>query len=66
MGLLVGAGLGALSGTVVAGSLFGANPSSPSLMLAVTAVIVVPTAIASYIPLIRAARVDPAVLLREA
>ena len=71
LGLAVaGAGLGVAGAWIVshlmAGLLYGISPSDPLTYIGVTAVLVVVSLAACYIPARRAMRVDPIVALREA
>ena len=65
-----GAGLGVAGAWIVshlmAGLLYGISPSDPLTYIGVTAVLVVVSLAACYIPARRAMRVDPIVALREA
>ena len=45
--------------------LFETPPADPAVLLSVAAILALAGALASYVPALRAARVDPAVSLRE-
>ncbi len=58
--------LGAASGARLLGSLlYGVSPGDPTTLVAVVATLFVTAGIATYVPALRAARVDPAVALRS-
>jgi putative ABC transport system permease protein len=62
---IVGGLLGTLAGTrVVAGLLFGVTARDPLTLVTAAVLLMVTTAAASYLPARRAARVDPALVLR--
>ena len=64
-GVVAGLGLSVLAGPSVASLLFGVQPTDPLLLASACAVLAAIAAIASFLPARRAARVDPAQLLRE-
>lgn len=77
-GMVVGQGLrlaafgvvfgiaGAMAGAkVLSGMLYGTSPSDPATLLSVAALMVGAAALASYLPARRAARIDPADVLRS-
>ena len=49
----------------VSAFLFETPPADPAVLLSVAAILALAGALASYVPALRAARVDPAVSLRE-
>jgi hypothetical protein len=63
-GLAAGLGLAIAGGVVLRSNLYGLSVLDPLSYLAVVVVLAVAAAIATYIPMRRAARVDPAVTLR--
>jgi len=64
LGLAAGIGLALLAGRALQGMLFGVAPHDPVILVAVSLVVAVATALACYIPGRRAVRVDPMVALR--
>jgi hypothetical protein len=64
-GVVAGLGLSLLAGPSVASLLFGIQPTDPLLLASACALLAAIAAIASLLPARRAARVDPAQLLRE-
>src|SRR5581483_4399923 len=65
IGLLLGAGGAFALGRMMRSLLYGIGPNDPTTLLAVVSVLAAVTAIASYLPARRAARVDPVVALRS-
>jgi predicted permease len=65
VGLVIGSVLAAVSGRAASALLFGLSASDPLTMALAAALLVTVAALASWIPAIRAARVDPNVALRE-
>jgi putative ABC transport system permease protein len=66
---LVGVSLGLVAAILLArimrGLLFGVSSTDPATFAAVAAVLTVAALLASYLPARRAARLDPAIVLRE-
>ena len=65
VGVAAGVGLSLVAGRSVASLLFGVKPNDPVLLASACALLAVIAAVASFLPARRAARVDPAQLLRE-
>jgi putative ABC transport system permease protein len=65
VGLAVGVPAALLSARLLGALLYGVSPADPGLLAAVTAVLLLVAALAAYVPLRRALRVDPLVALRE-
>jgi predicted permease len=65
VGVAAGLGLSLLAGRSVASLLFGIEPNDPLLLASACALLGMIAIIASFLPARRAARVDPAQLLRE-
>ena len=65
VGVAAGLGLSLLAGRSVASLLFGVKPNDPLLLASACALLGIIAAVASFLPARRAARVDPAQLLRE-
>jgi predicted permease len=65
VGIAIGASMALVLGRLMAGLLYGVEPNDPGTMLLVSGVLLSAAALASWIPARRAARVDPAVTLRE-
>ena len=65
IGLLAGGVVSVLAGRVVAGMLYGVSARDPIAIGAGTAVLLVTTLIAVLMPARRAARIDPAITLRD-
>ena len=63
IGVLVGLGIAVAAGQLVTTLLFGLPPRDVSTIVAATAVMVVVSALAGYLPARRASRVDPMVAL---
>ena len=63
-GLALGIPVALATGKGMAGLLFGLNAADPQTLIGATAVIVVVTLSASYIPAWRASRLDPMIALR--
>mgnify|MGYP001611683697 CR=1 FL=1 len=59
---LVGAALLSTSMTTL---LFNVQPTDPAVYVAVSLVLILVTALASYLPALRAARIDPLTALRD-
>jgi predicted permease len=64
-GVIAGAGLALVAGRWLRAFVFGVPVSDPVTLAAVAAVLIGVTALASYLPARRAARVDPVTALRE-
>ncbi len=64
-GVVAGIALALALSHLIAGLLFGVRPTEPLVYAAVSAVLLVVTAVASWIPARHAARVDPMVALRS-
>jgi predicted permease len=64
LGLAIGLPVALAADRLVAGMLFGLNPTDPVSMLGAAIVLLVFAALAGYIPTHRAAKVDPTVALR--
>jgi len=64
-GMAVGVAVSVLAGRSVSSLLFGVQPSDPLLLASASAALAAIAALASVLPARRAARVDPAQLLRE-
>ena len=65
VGLVVGL-IGAVAmSRVVSAFLFETPPADPAVLLSVAAILALAGALASYVPALRAARVDPAISLRD-
>jgi putative ABC transport system permease protein len=65
LGSIAGLGLAFMLTRLLAGMLYGVSPSDPETLCAVVLIMFGVAALASLIPSIRAARVDPIVVLRE-
>ena len=63
-GVVVGLGLSLWATRVSSSLLFGVSPTDPATFAAVAGLLVAVAAAAGYLPARRAARVDPAVVLR--
>jgi hypothetical protein len=63
-GVTIGIVAAVAGGRLVASLLYGVSPTNPGVMIGVAAILLVTGIIASIIPAIRAARVDPVVALR--
>ena len=63
-GVAIGAGISLFAGRWIAPLLFGVSPKDPPVMVGVIATLVAVAVVASWIPAIRAARVDPNIALR--
>lgn len=64
-GIVIGAAFALALGRYLSSVLYGVAPSDPLTMLLVTLVLLTAAVLASWIPARRAARVDPAITLRE-
>ncbi len=64
-GLVVGLFAALALGRVVSTFLFETPPTDPIVLLSVAGILALAGALASYVPALRAARVDPAISLRE-
>jgi putative ABC transport system permease protein len=65
LGLLIGAGIAALTTKLVASILYGVTPSDPLTFATVASILVVLGLVACYLPARRATRIDPVMVLRE-
>ena len=65
IGCLVGWGLATVGGRLLSGMLYGVSPSDLTTLMSVVLLVLFVTAIASLIPAVRAARLDPMRVLRE-
>ena len=65
MGCVAGWGLAAMSGRVLSGMLYGVSPSDFTTSFAVILLVLVVATIASLVPALRAARVEPMNVLRD-
>jgi predicted permease len=65
LGCAAGIGLAALSVRLLAGMLYGVSPSDPVTLAAVIVTVVAVSAIASLLPAVRAARLEPMRVLRD-
>lgn len=65
VGCIAGWGLAAVSGRLLSGMLYGVSPSDMPTSLAVVLLVLVVAALASLVPAIRAARVEPMQVLRD-
>jgi putative ABC transport system permease protein len=65
----IGAGVGLVlaiaTARVIAGVLYGVSPSDPLTLIAVTSLLMVVAGLASYVPVLRALRIDPIQALRN-
>jgi predicted permease len=66
IGLGIGLALGALGGLVVRNFISGVSPADPLTLLAAVVVVMTAAAVATAVPAIRAARVSPLAVLRDA
>ena len=64
IGIVAGAALALMAGRGAGSLLFGLKPYDPLTLIAVTALLVVIAALASFVPARRATKVDPMVALR--
>ena len=64
-GLVVGLLASLVLGRVLSTFLFETPPADPIVLVSVAAILALAGALASYVPALRAARVDPAISLRE-
>lgn len=64
-GCLAGLALGAGFARLLSGMLFGVSPSDPATLLGVVALVLAVAAVASLLPAVRAARMEPVEVLRE-
>jgi len=65
IGVAIGLGGALLLAPMAATLLYGVGPSDPASMIAAAALVATVAAVAAFVPAARAARVDPAVALRE-
>ena len=65
LGCVAGWGLAAMSGRLLSGMLYGVSPSDITTSFAVVLLVLVVAAIASLVPAVRAARVEPMNVLRD-
>jgi putative ABC transport system permease protein len=65
VGVIIGLALALAAGRVVSWLLFGVAPTDAGVLIAIPALLIVVTALASYIPARRALKVDPLVALRN-
>jgi putative ABC transport system permease protein len=65
LGCIAGWGLAAMSGRLLSGMLYGVSPSDIMTSLAVVLLVLVVAALASLLPAVRAARVEPMTVLRD-
>jgi putative ABC transport system permease protein len=65
VGVLVGILFAGLSAPLISSLLYGVHPIDPLVFLSVPAVLVVVAVVASYVPAMRASKVDPLVTLRQ-
>jgi putative ABC transport system permease protein len=65
LGLLVGAGLGALLSNALRTMVFHVAPHDPVIYASIAGVLVAAAALAAFVPVRRAIRVDPAITLRD-
>ena len=65
LGVAIGLGVAFLSGRFLTSVVFGISPTDPRMMIAVAITLVALAAIACLAPGRRAARLDPASILRE-
>jgi putative ABC transport system permease protein len=65
LGCMAGWGLAAMSGRLLSGMLYGVSPSDVTTSLAVVLLVLVVAAIASLVPAMRAACVEPMNVLRD-
>jgi putative ABC transport system permease protein len=65
VGCIAGWGLAAVFGRALSGMLYGVSPSDMATSLAVVLMVLVVAAVASLVPAIRAARVEPMQVLRD-
>ena len=65
MGLVVGGALSIAVSRVLSGVLYGTAPSGSALVVVTAALLVLPIAVASYLPASRASRIEPMSALRQ-
>ena len=65
VGVVIGLALALAAGRVVSWLLFGVTPTDPGVLIGIPSLLIVVTALASYIPARRALKVDPLVALRN-
>jgi ABC-type antimicrobial peptide transport system permease subunit len=65
LGCTAGLGLAAVFARLLAGMLYGVSPSDPATLASVVGIVLAVSALASLLPAIRAARVDPMEVLRD-
>jgi len=64
VGVIAGIALALAAGKLIAALLYGVKASDPTVMLAVSGVLLIVAALAALVPAWRAARVDPVTALR--
>ncbi len=64
-GLLIGLGAAFVITRVMASLLFGVNATDPLTFLSISAMLLTVAVLASYIPALRATKIDPMVALRD-
>lgn len=65
MGCTAGLGLTAVFARLLAGMLYGVSPSDTATLAGVVGIVLAVSALASLLPAIRAARLDPMQMLRD-
>jgi len=66
VGIVAGVLLSASTASMMAALLYGVRPHDPTVFLAVPLILFAVAALASYLPALRATKVDPMLALREA
>ncbi|MGE5322021.1 MAG: ABC transporter permease [Actinomycetota bacterium] len=64
-GIVIGLIIGVLAASMIASLLYGVHPVDPLVFLVVPSILLVVAVLASFIPALRAARLDPITTLRE-